>query len=226
MKTNYILIDYENVQPKSLALLGDESFRVYVFVGKTNTKIGFELVEAIHELGKRGKYVKLNSSGKNALDFHIAYYLGKLISADYEGSFHVISKDTGFDALIDHLKSEGHDASRSVSIETMPCFAGSTRAVTKPKLSEAKLPAAKKAKAAKKPIDAQLEERVQLVLNNLIARKNARPKKMATLLNTFRTTVGASWSGEQLEAVFNEMQRRGDIVVTGEKVEYNLKASK
>ncbi|NJN99583.1 MAG: hypothetical protein HC875_38515, partial [Anaerolineales bacterium] len=53
MQTNYVLIDYENVQVKSLALLKGEQFRVRVFLDPKNTKLPVELVLAMQELGER-----------------------------------------------------------------------------------------------------------------------------------------------------------------------------
>ena len=92
MNLHYVLVDYENVPVKSLALLQGEQFRVCVFLGKNNTRLDTELVMAMQKLGDRAQYVKLTTTGPNALDFHIAYYLGKLVSADATGHFHVISK--------------------------------------------------------------------------------------------------------------------------------------
>ena len=51
----------------------------------------------MHQLGPRSSYVRLEASGSNALDFHIAYYLGNLVISDPTAYFHIISKDTGFD---------------------------------------------------------------------------------------------------------------------------------
>ena len=51
----------------------------------------------LHEPGENGQYVKISGNGKNALDFHLAYYVGELATNDPEVYFHVISKDTGFD---------------------------------------------------------------------------------------------------------------------------------
>jgi len=56
MQTNYVLIDYENVQVMSLALLKGEHFRVHVFLGPKNLKLPRELVFAVQALGERGKY--------------------------------------------------------------------------------------------------------------------------------------------------------------------------
>ena len=50
MKTNYVLIDYENVQVKSLSLLKGEQFQVRVFLGPKNTKLPVEFVLAMQEL--------------------------------------------------------------------------------------------------------------------------------------------------------------------------------
>lgn len=54
MKTNYVLIDYENVQVKSLALLKSEHFQVQVFLGPKNLKLYRDLVVAMQEFGDRG----------------------------------------------------------------------------------------------------------------------------------------------------------------------------
>ena len=52
-------------------------------------------------LGDRANYVEIDGSGPNALDFHIAYYIGELATADPTGSFHVISKDKGSDPIFE-----------------------------------------------------------------------------------------------------------------------------
>jgi hypothetical protein len=72
MRINYVLIDYENVQPSSLAGLDAEHFRVLVFVGANQNKLTFETAAAIQKLGPRAEYVKISGNGSNALDFHIA----------------------------------------------------------------------------------------------------------------------------------------------------------
>jgi hypothetical protein len=97
VKTNYVLIDYESVQPVTLAVLDQEHIRVIVFVGARQAKITFEIAAALQRLGTRAEYVKISSNGSNALDFHIAFYIGQLAAHDPAAYFHIISKDTGFD---------------------------------------------------------------------------------------------------------------------------------
>ena len=112
MKKHYILIDYENVQTKSLAVLQgapNQAFRIMVFVGANQSKIPIDLVSSMQSFGDKAEYIQITGSGRNALDFHIAYYLGALTERDPAGIFHVISKDTGYDQLIRHLKgTKGH----------------------------------------------------------------------------------------------------------------------
>ena len=225
MKTTYVLIDYENVQVKSLALLNGEHFRVRVFLGKNNTKLHSELAIAMQALGERAAYVQLNSSGANALDFYIAYYLGRLAASDPTGYFHVISKDTGFDPLIVHLMAQKITASRSDSIEQMPCFVQVAKPATvtqKPVTQEAKAMATLKAQTL--PISAAMpiSDLVELVLKDLVARKSARPAKMKTLLNTIHGRIGKNLPLASAGEVRDQLVSRKYISVDGLKVVYKL----
>src|SRR6476660_6471453 len=102
MRHNIVLIDFENVQADSLHLLASEHFRVLLFVGANQSKLPFETVAAMQKLGVRAEYVKITGNGSNALDFHIAYYIGVLSTSEPSPYFHIVSKDTGFDPLIQH----------------------------------------------------------------------------------------------------------------------------
>ena len=72
MRTNYVFIDFENVQPESLGLLEHEHFKLFVFVGAGQTKLPFEIAASLQRLGPRAEYIKISGNGSNALDFHIA----------------------------------------------------------------------------------------------------------------------------------------------------------
>ena len=47
MRTNYVLIDFESVQPESLETLIHDHFKVIVFVGANQTKLPFELANSL-----------------------------------------------------------------------------------------------------------------------------------------------------------------------------------
>ena len=89
--TNYVLIDFENVQPANLGVLKHAGFKVLVFVGAQQTKVPFDLASAMQALGDAASYLKISGSGRNALDFHIACYLGELVAGEPVVAEHVHS---------------------------------------------------------------------------------------------------------------------------------------
>lgn len=220
MKKNHVFVDYENAPISSLALLKGEQFFVYLFLGPHNSKLPIELVLAMQELGDRAKYVVLDTHGKNALDFHIAYYLGMIASYDPEGYFHIISKDMGFDPLISHLRSKNIYCARSVSIEEMPCF---KRPPTAKPGNSADSPAPEPPLKNSTPKDA-LEDLIRLALNDLISRKASKPRTLQTLRNTIHAKCGKETSVKNIDAVMETLIARKYVNINGTKVSYTLPA--
>ncbi|MGC4396064.1 PIN domain-containing protein [Hydrogenophaga sp. T2] len=69
--TNHVLIDYENVQPDLAARLSPSVFKVWVFVGATQSELKYDLVELLQAKGSDAKVIKTGGVGKNALDFEV-----------------------------------------------------------------------------------------------------------------------------------------------------------
>ncbi|WP_024931038.1 PIN domain-containing protein [Methylophilus sp. OH31] len=161
MKTNIVLIDYENVQPKNLSLLNQEHFFVLVFLGEHQTKISLEIAKTLQPLGNKADYIRIDGNGANALDFHIAFYIGKLAKDLPNSFFHIISKDKGFDPLIRHLKSQKILCARSTKLEDMPLF----------RISEANT----------------ADDKVAAIIDNLKQRGSSKPRKEKTLLTTIQS---------------------------------------
>jgi hypothetical protein len=207
LRTNVVLIDFENVQVKSLERLTGEHFRVLLFVGPSQTRIPTDLAMTMQNFGARAQYVKVARPGTNALDFHVVYYLGRLAAADPDGFYHLISKDTGFDSLIEHLNAQRILAARSESIEAMPCFraaGGNGQAAPKPAPAEA---------------DA-LGSLLKVAVEDLVKRKAARPRKLATLRNTVQACLGQN--ANHADAVIAELLRAGWVSAGSDGVTYNL----
>jgi hypothetical protein len=196
MRTNHILIDYENVQPESLAGLDAEHFQVLLFIGASQTKVNFEIAEAMQELGSRARYVKISGNGSNALDFHIAFYIGQLAANDATSWFHIISKDAGFDPLIQHLRAKKISVSRSKSIPDIPLL-----------------------KAANSKT---LPERITLVVGNLKQRGASRPRTVKTLKSTISSLFQKQLPDQELDDLIGEMQRRAYVSLHDNKVSYSL----
>ena len=71
-------------------------------------------------LGANAEYVKIARSGPNAVDMHIAYYVGRLLEKEPNAVIHIISKDTDFDPLIEYLHAKGSACKRVKSIAEIP----------------------------------------------------------------------------------------------------------
>ena len=196
MANNYVLIDYENVQPKNLELLSEHPFKVMVFVGQSLAKIPFDLADSMQLLGKDARYIKISGNAKDALDFHIAYYIGELAAKEPDAYFHIISKDKGFDPLIRHLKDRKIRVQREVDIGEIPLL----------QLSD----------------DTSMDEKVAAIVKNLGGRGLSRPRKVRTLQNTINTLFTRKLEQAELNALVKELQKRKLIVVNQNNVNYKL----
>ena len=196
MRTNYVLIDYENVQPSALSVLEKEHFKVVVFVGANQAKVAFDVAAQLQRLGPSASYVKISGNGPNALDFHIAYYIGHLAAAEPDAYFHIISKDTGFDPLISHLKSKKIFACRSKDIGDMPIV--------------------KAANSKTQP------EKLAVIVTNLKQRGASKPRTVKTLSSTISSLFQKALAEDELAAILKHMEQQGFITVTATKVGYSL----
>ena len=194
-RTNYVLIDYESVQPSQLEMLNRDGFVAYVFVGKAQTRLSFETVSAIQDLGERAKYIKISGAGPNALDFHIAFYIGQIGATDPDAFFHIISKDKGFDPLIEHLRERKVFSVRSETIGEIPIIRAST---------------------AKTP-----KERMGLVLDRLKS-GNSRPRTLSALKSAIDAILYKQIEEPDIQAVIEQMVKAGFVTVKDEKVSFKL----
>lgn len=194
MRINFILIDFESVQPKSLAVLEHDHFKVIVFVGANQEKVPFEVASALQRMGANAEYVKISGNGKNALDFHIAFYIGQLAAQHPTAYFHIISRDAGFEPLLQHLKSKKIFSARSPNITDIPLI---------------------KASHVKSP-----DERAQLVIAKLQQPKASRPRAVKTLISAIAAFFQKQLTDVEVAAVIEAMQKAGFISVTDGKVSY------
>ena len=66
----------------------------------------FELLDAMQMLAGNVEYIKVMRSGSNAVDMHIAYYVGRLIEKEPNAIIHIISGDSDFDPLVEYLQGQ------------------------------------------------------------------------------------------------------------------------
>lgn len=194
MRQNIILIDFENVQPESLSLLENDCFKVVIFVGANQTKIPFEIAASLQRMGENAEYVKIAGSGKNALDFHITFHIGQLSEKNPTAYFQIISKDQGFDPLIQYLKSKKILSARLSSIDEIPML----------KTNKAKLP----------------NDRVQLYIEKLKEPNVSRPRTSKTLFNSINSFFQKQLSEQDIKIIINRMTEVKFINITNEKISY------
>ena len=198
MRTNIILIDFESVQPASLAALEHDHFKVIVFVGAGQTRVPIDIATALQRMGPNAEYIQISGSGRNALDFHICFYIGQLAAQDQSAYFHVISKDGGFDPLIQHLRSRKIFCARSPSIDDIPLVKTGNR---------------------KSP-----DERAQLFMERLRHPGATKPRAVRTLSGAIAAYFHKQLTDAEVEAVIAALQKSGFIAVAGGKVSYTVEA--
>jgi len=196
LATNYVLIDFENVQPRNLELLTKHPFQVYVFVGASQTKVSFDLADSMQLLGNNAKYIKISGNGQNALDFHIAYYVGELAAKDPDARFYIVSKDKGFDTLIDHLTKREIRIQRVKDLVQIPILRVSSKTSS--------------------------DKKIAAIIKNLGGRGQSRPRKVRTLENTINTLFTEKLDKRELASLIKELQERKLIVVNKGNVSYKL----
>ncbi len=103
---NHVFVDFENVHEIDLSIIGSKTVSFMLLLGARQTKLDADLVAKLLEHAGAVQLVRLTSSAKNSLDFALAYYVGCAVTADPSGIFHIVSKDAGYDPLIEHLRSK------------------------------------------------------------------------------------------------------------------------
>ena len=103
----HILIDYENIQPKSFDDIEVTGCHIWLFLGVNQQKsVPLELVETLLRFDNDTVHIiKMQHAGKNALDFYLSFYLGKISEIDPKADVCILAKDSGYDILVEHLNS-------------------------------------------------------------------------------------------------------------------------
>jgi hypothetical protein len=97
MKELHALVDFENVQPslEALAKLAPGFTDVWLFHGPHQAK----QAQAFAASHARVTLVPRSGQGPNALDFHVAFYLGYVASKHPDAELVVVANDLGYDPM-------------------------------------------------------------------------------------------------------------------------------
>jgi hypothetical protein len=230
MKTNFVLVDFENVQPKDIALLKGGPFGIKVFVGGRQGSVPLEMARTLQSFGPDAEYLQIEGSGHNALDFHIAYYIGRLAAENPEAHFHIVSKDTGFDPLVRHVERHGISCVRVTTIGDIPLLKGGA---AKPARAPRPAPAAKHAPAAKPAPAAKHAPtakhaaakntltRIDTFAADLAKPKTAKPRTLNTLISAIKSRFANQLTDGEVDEIILGLTKHGVVKIADGKVSYD-----
>ena len=110
-----LFVDYENAGKVDLSAVPADVF-VPFFFGASQKSVPTEFLKAALKLGDRFLPISIEGQGKNALDFHIAFYLGEYLAANPKANCIILSKDKGFDPLVQHLRARSFAVRRVATV--------------------------------------------------------------------------------------------------------------
>ena len=171
---NHVFVDFENVSECDLTLIGTRLASFTFLLGARQTKLNTTLVEKLLAHAACVELIRLTSSGKDALDLALSYYLGRKVLTDPTAYFHIISKDKGYDPLVEHLRNRHIHARRHDDFSSLT-FSYKPR----------EKPTAALVEKAAEEVD-----ELKLILERLRKSANNRPKKKATLLSHLKSMLG------------------------------------
>ena len=209
LPVNHVFVDFENVHEIDLAVIGGKAVSFTLLVGPRQTKLDVSLVEKLFEHAVSVQLVRLTSSGKNALDFTLAYYVGRAVAADPTGCFHIVSRDAGYNPLITHLLSRHIAARRHDSFATLT-FAGPARPATPIAPGAAPKP---KPQAKPKAMSAILDEWESQVLEHWRKPSATRPKTRDKLVSFCVAHLGNKITAAQALSLVEHLCQGGHIAI-------------
>lgn len=208
---NHVFVDFENVKEMDFAALGNKPVTYTLLLGANQTRLDTDLVKELMKHAGSVEMIRLTSSGKNALDFALAYYVGRAAVVDPNGHFHIVSKDQGFDPLIEHLKSRRIRAYRHDDFGSLS-LTGPSKAAANPTKAKADAP-----KAMDSPVRLP-EEPLEQALAHLQKNPKNRPKRGKKLVSYLQNLFGKTATETDAQALTTELKRKGHLRISDKGV--------
>ena len=103
----HVLLDFENVQPDEAELraLVPGLTHLWLFHGPHQK----DLAQRFAGFGTELSLVPISQSGKNALDFHLSFYAGYIVSRFAQAAIVVVANDKGYAPMLMHAETLGFD---------------------------------------------------------------------------------------------------------------------
>lgn len=222
--TSYVFVDFENVPEIDLSLIGQEGVHLTLFLGALQTKLSTAIVEKLLAHSDSVQFVRLGESGRNALDFTLAYYVGRAVVA-HPGQFYgIVSKDADYDPLVRHLQSRAVAAYRfpdCASLLQAYAKGSGSRNLTGQMQKDAEMtPVSIKKKPETKvdvPSSGNKGEVVDLVIARL-RKGSTRPKREKTLLTYLAAALQKPADSKEVKNCVQSLIGKGLLKIDDKKV--------
>jgi hypothetical protein len=201
-----LFVDFENVPKVDLSALPAD-VHVPFFFGASQKTVPKALFDVARRLGDRFISIDIEGQGKNALDFHIAFYLGELLKAAPKAECVILSRDKGFDPLVRHLVGRGFAVRRVGTVAEAFSDERAARAErATPRAPRAPAPERQRRVPA---VDAEALQRVKHWLARLPARN--RPRKRKGLVASLKSHLAGKLETPALEAIVDALVAEGVV---------------
>jgi hypothetical protein len=196
-RTNYIFVDFENVQDFDLDLIAGKPVKVFLIVGQQRKSLPPDLAKKLQKYHEQVRLIESEGASRNALDLVLAYHVGAQSAADPQGYFHILAKDKDYDPLIKHLKANHILASRDEAFAKIPTV-----------MDVGQL---------------SLTERVERTIECFLKNHTNRPTRKKTLLSHIHALFRKQLSTDEVQRILDALVVRRVVEFTPqEQVVYRL----
>ena len=207
-KRHLYLVDFENTKKDGLYGLEslDDTSEVIVFFGSQDKSIPIDCHNIIMNANAIVSEIQMEKTNKNYLDFQLATYCGYLIGTNKYSEITIISKDAGFDSIVDFWSKKQISIRRSASImplkttkiketETVPVDKETTKVSNKTDVAN------KDAKPVAKQ-SAQKQESKKTTSKNVTESYRKKVRKAVAKLNL---------TGQHYSVIYRAMAKSSDV---------------
>lgn len=220
----FIFIDFENVPKLDLQPIVGRAAHVTLLLGKNQTKLDVNLVEQIKRLHAQIDLVRLEYSGRNALDLTLTYYLGRAAAHHPEAQFVIVSKDKDYAPLLAHLATQNINVARHESLADVPFLSARGRRPSPTPDSRPPQAPAPKASARKSPpaliaspAPAKQDRAARIIARLRNPQNKNRPAKLMALRAHLKTALGKEASDDAIQALIEKLGRDGILSIQADE---------
>ncbi|MDM8552563.1 PIN domain-containing protein [Desulfobacterales bacterium HSG2] len=211
-----LLIDVDNCpnQIEELPRTISEFSRIIACYGTNDPKVRLSLVPILAEAINKGKLeiFGMKKKGKNAADFGLAFWAGRLLAEmPEETEFLILSQDTDLDHVVNMLRASNRKVTRVNGKARNVASSSPVSDEKNGKDTVSTHPPVSSETVGKNSSDLSKGDSVEKYLSTYLQHKN-RPARKATLLNSIKSFC-MGHNGVKPESVLRELIKRGIVTI-------------